>query len=281
MPLIMALMPVLPAHDWQGRDFNQTSLHVPVGSGPYKLSAFDTGHTVTYTRDPDYWGKDLAVQSGLYNFDQIRIDYYRDDNILLQAFKAGQFDLRRESDPNKWVMSYDFPASRDGRVRLERLPHQRTEPAYGFVFNTRREPFNDPAFRAALEYTFDSGWINHNLFHDLYRRTTSFFPNSELAAPALPEGRELDILNSFRAQLSPDIFTQPVTPPSTDGSEEALRSNLLKASTILRDAGYELKNGNLYAPKSDKPISFEILLRRPDRRKSRADMASCAETCRH
>ncbi len=263
MPLIMGLMPVLPEHIWDNRDFNQTSLHIPVGSGPYKLSAFDTGHSVTYTRDPDYWGKDLAVQRGLYNFDEIRVDYYRDDNILLQAFKAGQFDLRRENDPNKWATSYDFPAAHDGRVKLEKLEHHRTEPAYGFVLNTRRDPFRDPALRAALEYTFDFGWINHNLFHDLYHRTTSFFPNSELAAPELPEGKELEILNKYRAQLPLAIFTQPVTPPSTDGSEESLRANLLKASAILREAGYELKNGSLYAPKADKPISFEILLSDP------------------
>jgi len=263
MPLIMGLMPILPQHAWSDHNFNQTSLRIPVGSGPYTISKVDPGRSITYTRDPNYWGRNVPAQRGLYNFDTIRFDYYRDDSIALQAFKAGQFDLRRENDPNKWVTAYDSPAVTDGRVTLEKLEHHRTEPAYGFILNTRRDPFKDPALRAALEYTFDFEWINHNLFHDQYHRTTSFFPNSELAAPALPEGKELAILNNYRAQLPSEIFTTPVTPPTTDGSEGGLRHNLLKAAEILHKAGYVLRNDQLYAPQSDKPITFEILLSDP------------------
>ena len=267
MPLIMALMPILPAHDWISRDFNRTTLHVPVGSGPYQIQSLEQGRSITYSRNPDYWGRDLPTQRGLYNADRIRVDYYRDDNIALQAFKSGAFDWRRELDSNKWMVAYDFPAAHDGRVRLEKLAHHRTEPISGFTFNTRRELFKNPAFREALAHTFDSGWINRNLFHGQYRRTTSFFPNSELAAPPLPEGRELEILNSYRAQLPASLFTSPVTPPETDGSEDSLRTNLLKASALLREAGYVLKDDRLYAPDGDKPVAFEILLSDPTEEK--------------
>lgn len=266
MPLIMGLMPVLPKHDWKGRDFDQTSLRIPVGSGPYKVSQVDPGRSIVFMRDPDYWGRDLPVMRGLYNFGTIRIDYYRDDSIALEAFKAGAFDLRRETDANKWATAYDFPAAEDGRVKLERIPHHRTEPAEGFIFNTRRALFKDRVLRAALAYAFDSGWINRNLFQGQYHRTESFFPNSELAAPALPEGKELEILNHYRAQLPPEIFTSPVAPPSTDGSEENLRDNLLKASAMLRKAGYTMRDNQLYTS-TGQPVQFEILLNDPAQEK--------------
>lgn len=262
MPLIMALMPILPKHDWQDRDFNQTSLRIPVGSGPYTLTKVEPGRSITYTRNPHYWGHDLPVEQGLHNFDAIQIDYYRDASIALQAFKAGQYDLRIENDPNRWATAYDFPAAHDGRVKLEEIPHHRTEPATGFIFNTRRDLFHDPVLREALGYGFDSAWINRNLFHDHYHRTTSFFPNSELAAPVLPEGREKDILEKYRTQLPPEIFTKPVTPPETDGSEGSLRNHLLKAEAMLREAGYGFENDQLMTPQK-KPVVFEILLSDP------------------
>jgi microcin C transport system substrate-binding protein len=199
----------------------------------------------------------------VHNFNIIIIDYYRDDGIALEAFKAGQYDMRREANATKWATAYDFPAAKDGRVKLEELTHHRTEPAYGFVFNTRKAPFKDPAFRAALEYTFDSGWINRNIFHGLYKRVDSFFPNSELAAPALPEGKELALLQPYKDKLPPDIFTTPVTPPSTDGTEASFRANLLKAKDMLQAAGYTLKYDQLYPPDASTPISFEILLGDP------------------
>ncbi|HEU0117757.1 MAG TPA: ABC transporter substrate-binding protein, partial [Alphaproteobacteria bacterium] len=175
-------------------------------------------------------------------------------------------DMRVEADPNKWATAYDFPAAHDGRVKLETLTHHRTEPALGFVFNTRRDLFKDAELRAALEYTFDFEWINKNLFHGLYHRTTSFFPNSELAAPSLPEGKELEILQKYKDKLPASIFTTPVTPPVTDGSENGLRDNLLKAEGMLRDAGYALRDDQLYAP-SGAPVKFEILLSDPTEEK--------------
>jgi microcin C transport system substrate-binding protein len=265
MPLIIGLMPIIPMHDWQNRDFNQTSLRIPVGSGPYKITMVDVGRSITYERDTHYWAQDLPVQRGLYNFNKIRIDYYRDDSVSLQAFKAGQYDLKRESDPAKWATSYDFPAVKEGRARLERMEHHRTEPAYGYIMNTRRALFKDPVLRAALEYSFDFNWVNKNLFHGQVKRVNSFFPNSELAAPPLPEGQELEILNAYRSQLPPDIFTDPVTPPEA-ASQEEFRDNLLKAETMLREAGYKIDGDMLLTP-SGVPVSFEIMLSDPSEEK--------------
>ena len=262
MPLIIALMPVLPQHDWSGRDFNQTTLRFPIGSGPYKIEALDPGRSITYARDKNYRGRGVPAQSGMYNFDTIRIDYYRDESISLQAFKAGNSISTSRAIPINGRRLTIFPAAHDGRVRLERLEHHRTEPASGFVFNTRRELFKDAALRAALEYTFDFEWINKNLFHGQYHRTTSFFPNSELAAPPLPEGKELEILEKYKSQLPPAIFTELVTPPASNGGEDGLRDNLLKAEGILRQAGYTLKSDQLYTP-SGTPVRFEILLGDP------------------
>jgi len=271
MPLIMGLMPIFPKHDWQDRDFNQTSLRFPIGSGPYKIALMDVGRSITYERDPHYWGHDLSVVRGLYNFNKIRIDYYRDDSVSLQAFKAGQYDLRRESDPTKWATAYDFPAQSDGRVRLEKLEHHRTEPAYGFIFNTRRSLFADPIFRTALEYSFDFTWVNKNLFHGQYKRVDSFFPNSELAAPPLPDGKELEILSAYRGQLPPEIFTEPVSPPDAV-DEEQFRDNLLKAEAMLREAGYKIDGDQLFT-KDGTAVSFEIMLSDPSEEKTALNWA--------
>jgi microcin C transport system substrate-binding protein len=267
MPLIMGLMPILPQHDWVGRDFNQTTLRVPVGSGPYKIAKMETGRSITYDRDTNYWGRDLPVMRGVYNFDTIKIDYYRDDGIALQAFKAGQFDWRREIDATKWATGYDVPALKEGRIVHEQLTHHRTEPIAGFIFNTRRAPFDNSVLREALSMAFDSEWINRNLFHGQYHRSESFFPNSELASPFLPEGREKEILASYGDKISPSIFMQSVRLTATDGTEDSLRQNLLKASMLLHDAGYVLKDGKLYAPLTDHPVRFEILLSDPTEEK--------------
>jgi len=261
MPLIMGLMPIMPRRDWQDRDFNQPSLRAPIGSGPYKVAKADIGRSIVYERDPRYWAKDLSTQRGLYNFDKIQIDYYRDDNVSLQAFKAGQYDIRREADPTKWATAYDFPAVADGHVRLEKLEHHRTEPAYGYIFNTRRALFADPLLRAALQYTFDFGWVNKNLFHGQFKRVDSFFPNSELAASGLPDGKELEILKAYRAQLPSEIFTTPDELPDSS-SQESFRTNLLKAEVMLREGGYKIQGNKLMDP-SGTPVAFEILLSDP------------------
>jgi microcin C transport system substrate-binding protein len=238
LPLIMGLMPILSKQDWQGRTFSDTSLTPPMGSGPYRVAAIDPGRSISYDRRADYWGRNLPVNRGLYNFDLIRFDYYRDDSVALEAFKAGQVDIRREYDPARWARSYDFPAVTDGLVRLESLPHGRTEPALSLIYNTRRPLFSDPVLRQALAYAFDFEWINKTLFHGLYRRNQSYFPNSDLSA-------------NF-------------TLPQTDGTGLAgLRGNLVTATELLKKAGYSIQDGWLYPPQSNRPVAFEILLADP------------------
>jgi len=265
MPLIMALMPILPKHDWQEREFNQTTLHKPIGSGAYKITTIDPGRSITYTRNTEYWGKDIASQQGLNNFDTVRVDYYRDDGISLQAFKAGQYDLRKELNPNKWATAYDFPAAKDARVRLERIKHGRVEPAYGFIFNTRRALFADPALRKALQHTFDFAWINKNIFHGQFKRINSYFPNSDLAAPLLPNSQELEILSKYKDKLPTDIFTTPVVTQQVT-NENGFRDNLLVAEKQLKEAGYKVRNDELYSPSGNK-VYFEILLSDPSEEK--------------
>lgn len=279
MPLIMGLMPVLPKHDWQNRVFNQTAMRVPVGSGPYRIEKVEPGRSVTYVRDPHYWGQGLATQGGQYNFASVRVDYYRDDAIALQAFKAGAFDLRREADPNKWATAYDTPAVKEGRLVLTSFAHHRPEPINGFILNTRRDLFKDKALRRAVAYAFDFGWINRNLFHGLTRRSESFFPNSELATDihqAL-EGEEKAVLEKYRAQLDPDILTAPVELPTTDGSEESLRRNLLKASHIFKTNGYVTRDEELFTPQGA-PVAFEVLLGDPSEEKIALQWARALKT---
>ncbi|MDD2324901.1 MAG: extracellular solute-binding protein [Alphaproteobacteria bacterium] len=263
MPLIMGLMPLLPEHDWKDRDFNQTTLRPPVASGPYKITKVEAGRSLTLTRDPSYWGKDLPVQKGMNNFGEVRIDYYRDDSIALQAFKAGAFDLRREADPKKWAKAYNGHAVTDGRIKLERFAHARTEAATGLILNTRRPLFQDKALRKAMNLAFDFGWINRTLFQGLYKRTESFFPNAELAAGAGPaEGDVKTILEKYKDRLPLSFFTESVTPMPTDGTEAARREALLKAATLLETAGYRLKNERLFSPQNE-PVSFEVMLSDP------------------
>lgn len=267
MPLIMGLMPILAKHYWEKNTFNQTTIRPPVSSGPYLITKVEPGRSLTLTRNPDYWGRNLPFQRGLFNFDKIVFDYYRDENIALQAFKAGAFDLRREPDPRKWAAAYKGPALEEGKIVLKRFPHGRPEASVGFILNTRRAPLDDPALREAVSYAFDFGWINKTLFRGLYKRSESLFPNSELAAGrGLPEGLEKEILEKYKEQVPPAIFTQSALPPETDGSDEARRGALLKAAEILKKAGYALRDGKLYAP-SGRPVSFEVMLADPTEEK--------------
>ncbi|HAX92324.1 MAG TPA: ABC transporter substrate-binding protein [Rhodospirillaceae bacterium] len=262
MPLIMGLMPVLPVHEWKDKIFNQTTLRPPIASGPYRVTKMEAGRSVTLTRNADYWGRDVPAIKGMYNFDEVRLDFYRDDSIALQAFKAGAFDLRREPDPKKWAKAYDHPAVHDGRIARGRFAHQRTEALSGFILNTRRPLFQDPALREAVSLAFDFGWINRTLFQGLYKRSTSFFPNSELASHGLPEGKEKELLKNFGDKVPSTLFTKSVTPPETDGSEEARRVQLLEAAEILKNAGYVMKGEKLLTPRGE-PVSFEVMLSDP------------------
>lgn len=261
LPLIMGQLPILSQAYWQDRDFDKTTLDIPISSGPYKIAAVDPGRSITYQRDPNYWGKDLPVNKGMFNFDQIRVDYYRDDTIELQAFKAGEYDFRLESSAKNWATAYDFPALSEGKVIKEEIAHSIPTGMQGFIFNTRREIFASPKVRQAIAYLFDFEWANKNLFNGAYTRTTSYFSNSDLAASGLPSEAELALLEPLRDMLPPEVFTEVYAPPTTDGSGN-IRNNLRPAIRLLREAGWQLKNGKL-VNEAGQPLQFEILLVSP------------------
>lgn len=259
--MIFAMMPVLSKKWWSGRTFDSAVLETPVTNGPYKIAAVEPGRRIVYQRDPGYWAKDLPVNVGQYNFDRISWDYYRDDTVSLEAFKSGAYDLRREFDAGKWAANYDFPAAKDGRVTLEALPHGRPERVRAFIFNARRAPFDDIRVRKALDLLVDFDWMNANLFHGLYRRIASYYPNAELAATGTPSPAELAVLEPFRDSLDPAVFGPAWTPPSTKDAA-AIRANMREADALLKEAGWAVRNG--MRMKGGKPLSFEILLGAPE-----------------
>ncbi|GAA0839472.1 extracellular solute-binding protein [Marinobacter szutsaonensis] len=259
LPLILGQMPILPAHYWADREFGENGLTPSVGSGPYRIGDFEAGRSITYQRIDDYWAKDLGVRKGRFNFEQIRYDYYTDDTVALEAFKAGNFDFRLESSAKNWATAYTGPMFEDGSVIKEAIEHHRPSGMQGFVFNTRKSIFSDPRVREALAYGFDFEWANKNLFFGQYTRTSSYFENSELASDALPEGRELEILNRYHDRLSEDVFTEEYAPPTTEG-QQGLRENLRTALQLLRSAGYAIKDGKMVHTETGEPLAFEILL---------------------
>lgn len=259
LPLIIGQMPILPKHYWQEHSFGEEGLTPPLGSGPYRISEFEAGRYITYQRVEDYWAADLPVRKGRYNFDLIRYDYYSDETVSLEAFKAGDYDFRREMSAKNWATAYSGDRFTNGQIITEAIEHRRPAGMQAFVFNTRRDVFSDPKVREAISYAFDFDWANRNLFYDQYERTNSYFENSELASSGLPRGRELEILDDYRNQLPDDVFTEEYTPPSTEG-DRTLRDNLRKAMTLLQEAGYQIRDGSMVHEKTGQPLSFEFLL---------------------
>src|SRR5690554_1271371 len=259
LPLILGQMPVFPAHFWAERDFESSGLTVPVGSGPYRIGQYEAGRSVTFERVEDYWAEDLPVRKGRYNFDRIRYEYYNDDTVALESFKAGNFDFRLETSAKNWATAYTGRAFDNGDITREAVVHHRPTGMQGFVFNTRKAVFSDPRVRQALAYAFDFEWTNRNLFYEQYTRTNSYFENSDLASSGLPSGRELEILEPFRDQLNPDVFTQTYQPPST-GGDRSMRDNLRQAVQLLNEAGYVIRDGKLVNETSGRPLAFEMLL---------------------
>ncbi len=261
MPLIMGLMPVLPKHVWEKKPFEQTSLEPPIASGPYKVTKVEPGHSTTFERDKDYWGKDIPSRRGHFNFDVIRYDYYRDENVAQEAFTAHQVDARRETDPKRWAELQRLSEERKGTFRTLALPHQRPEPMRGFFMNTRRALFSDIRVRKALILAFDSAWVNRVLFHSSYKRIDSAFPNSELAAHGLPTPTEKALLRPFTDDLPPEIFNAPPGLPEAQTPEE-FRNNLREAAKLLEDAGYHVDK-EMLKDKKGHNFSFTILLSDP------------------
>jgi microcin C transport system substrate-binding protein len=262
LPQILGEMPVLSKAYWSGRDFTKTTLDPPLGSGPYEIAKLDAGRSIAYRRVADYWGADLPVNKGRYNFETIRYDYYRDATVALEAFKAGQYDLRVENSSKDWATGYDCPALRAGLIKKVMIPNGLPTGMQGFGFNLRRPLFQDPRVREALAHAFDFDWSNKNLFYGAYQRTRSYFDNSELAATGLPSGEELKILDRFRGQFPDAVFTKAYDPPRYDGSGD-IREGLLEALKLLEAAGWTFKGRQLVNAKTGQPFEFEILLDNP------------------
>ncbi|MBC8013389.1 MAG: ABC transporter substrate-binding protein [Methyloceanibacter sp.] len=259
MPLIIGLMPVLPRHLIDPERFEKTSLIPQIGSGPYTIAKVDPGKSISFKRDPDYWGRDLAVNRGLYNFDEIRFDYYRDAGSMFEAFKSGLVRLRNEDDPTRWTEGYTFPAIRDGRVVKEALPVETPAGMSALVFNTRRPIFADPRERQALIRLFDFEWVNRNLYHGQYARTESYFPRSELSSHGRPADQtERALLAPFADQVKPLIMAGSFAFPVSDGTGEN-REGRREALQLLEAAGYQLTGGKLIKVATGEPFEFEIL----------------------
>jgi len=261
LPLILSQLTILPKHYWttEGRDIGNTTLTPPLGDGPYKIGTVTPGRTISYVRDPNYWGKDLPINRGRYNFDTISIDYYKDNNVALEAFLAGQYDYRMENTAKLWETAYDAPAVKDGRIIKEQIPHNRPQGMQAFMYNIRKPVFKDQAVRKALDYAFDFEWSNKQFAYGGYTRTDSYFENSELAAPSgPPTGQELKILESYRGKIPDEVFTTRYEPPKNDGTGN-MRDNLRTASKLLDDAGYKLGKDGIRANDKGVKLQFEII----------------------
>lgn len=259
MPLIMGLMPVLPKHLIDPDKFETTSLAPPIGSGPYTIAKVDPGKSITFKRDPSYWGRDLPVNRGRNNFDEIRYDYYRDAGSMFEAFKSGLVQLREEDDPTRWTEGYNFPAFRDGRVIKEELPLETPAGMSALVFNTRRPLFADQRVREALIKLFDFEWVNRTLYHGQYARTESYFSRSDLSSHGHPaDATERALLAPYLDQVKPAIMDGSYALPESDGSGEN-RDGRRAALALLEQAGYQLKDGKLVNVATGEPFQFEIL----------------------
>jgi peptide/nickel transport system substrate-binding protein len=250
---------VLAKHAVDPDTFEETSMTPLLGSGPYRVGPVDPGKSITLTRDPDYWGRDLAVNRGFWNFDEVRVDYYRDASSYHEAFKKGLFDVRKEDDPGRWTSSYDFPAVREGHVVKETFTSGLPKPSINFVFNMRRPVFADIRVREALGLLFDFEWVNRSIFFGLYRRGASFFEDSELSANGrTADARERALLAPYPDAVRPDVMDGTWRPPVTDGSGRD-RTLLRRALELLGAAGYELRGTEVVERASGKPLNFEIL----------------------
>ena len=262
MPLIMGLLPVLPRHAVTPESFDKTSFEKPLASGPYAVAEVSPGASIVLRRNPGYWGRNLPVMRGQFNFDTIRIDYYRDNTAMLEAFRKGLFDVMGDSnsiDAVKWAGAFDFPAVRQGLVKKLEFSVGVPAPMATLAFNTRRPVFADPRVREALTRMFDFEWLNKQLFHGLYARTESFFDRSELSSHGVPaDGRERELLAPYANQLAPGVLEGTFNQPVTDGSGTN-RDGRKEAIALLSEAGYELKDGAMTARATGQPLTFEML----------------------
>jgi microcin C transport system substrate-binding protein len=260
LPLIVGQLPVLPKHWWATRNFEATTLEPPLGSGPYRVGKFEAGRFIELERVADYWGADIPVNKGRWNFDVQRFEYYRDATVALEAFKGGNYDFRVEASAKEWATAYEIPEVKDGRVVKEAVPNKRPTGMQCFAMNLRRPVFQDRRVREALGLAFDFEWSNKTLFYGQYTRTESYFANSDLASSGVPSGEELAILEKYRGRIPDEVFTKAYAAPRTDGSGNN-RENLRRAAELLKEAGWVPQAGKLV--KDGAPFSFEMLLASP------------------
>ena len=269
LPQIVGQLTILPKHWWEDtnasgakRDISATSLEPPLGSSAYRIKEFVPGRSIVLERVKDYWGRDININVGRNNFDELRYEYFRDGTVALEAFKADQVDWRSENSAKNWATAYDFPAFKDGRVLKEEFPNRGSGVMQAFVFNIRRDKFKDARVRRALNFAFDFEEMNKQIFFGQYKRVPSYFAGTELASGGLPEGRELEMLETVRDQVPPDVFTKVYANP-VGGSPEAVRDNLREALKLLRDAGYDVRDRKLVDSKTGAPFELELLTEDP------------------
>jgi len=263
LPLIIGYqLPIFSKKDWEGKDFSKTTLIPPLGSGPYIISEVKAGRSITLQKNKNYWGKDLNVNIGRYNFETIHYDYYRDETVALEAFKSGAYDFKQENSSKNWATAYKFGAVKEGKVKVEEIKYYRPSGMQGFAFNMRKSIFQNRNVRKALTYAFDLEWSNRNLFYNAYTRTKSFFDNSELASQDLPNKEELAILENYRGKIPDEVFTTVFSPPNTN-KENGLRKNLRNARRLLKKEGWIIKDDVLINKETGEIFEFEILLRSP------------------
>ena len=261
MPLLLGSLPVLPEHFFAGRDFAKPLSDPPIGSGPYRIASFELGRSITFERNPDWWAANMPTGRGTNNFDRVRFLYFRDSSVAMEAFKAGQVDVRSENISKNWATAYDFPAVREGRVIKGDFPHHLPTGIQGYAMNTRRAVFADPRVRQAIAWAFDFEWTNKNLFYGAYTRTKSYFSNSPLASSGIPQGAELALLEPYRKELPAELFTQPFSLPVTDATGNN-RIELKRSLALLREAGWQVKDRKL-VDTNGQQMSFTILLDDP------------------
>lgn len=262
LPLIAASLPILPKKYYTTHKFNETTLEPPLGSGPYKVKSVDPGRSIVYERVKDYWGKDLPVNVGQNNFDIIHIDMYHDETVALEALKAGAYDLREENISRIWATGYDCPALRSGKLKRELTPNKVPQGMQGFAFNTRRDKFADVRVREAIGLTLDFEWMNKALFYGAYKRDNSYFVNTVYAATAMPSAEEKALLEPYKDELPPELFTKEFKLPVTDGSGND-RPQIIRADKLLTDAGWVIKDGKRVNAKTGEPLTIEFMLSTP------------------
>ncbi|MHB2166661.1 extracellular solute-binding protein [Alsobacter sp. R-9] len=265
LPQIVGQLTILPKHWWEGtapdgrkRDIRQTTLEPPMGSGPYRLKGFDAQRNAVYERVPDYWGKSIPVRVGTNNFDEMRFEYYRDSTVLVEALKGDQYDFRIENSAKNWATAYDFPAVKDGKVVKEEFAERASGRMQAFAFNLRRAKFQDPRVRRAFNFAFDFEEMNKQIFFGQYQRIDSYFEGTELASSGLPEGKEKEILESVKDKVPAEVFTTPYTNPVA-GNPNAVRENLREADRLLKEAGWEIRNGKRVNARTGEHLTVEFL----------------------